>query len=310
VKAVRRPLLAVLVLAGVFAVLAAGCGGTGETLVAAPVSAQTLSESAKSSAAEESARFSFAMTMTAPGLGQELGFTGEGAFDKAADRSSMSFDMSSFAQLLGSGLGALGGSSGAPDLGDPDGWKIEVMQDGQIVYMRFPLIEERLPDGKSWVKIDAAQAARMQGFDLEQLKQIGSNDPRSLLQFLEAVAGQIETVGPEEVRGVPTTHYRATIDLRRYADLFPPEQREQAASIFDSLLAQTGLSTMPVDIWLDEKERVLKAELRMSAAQPGTANGFDATMSVELYDYGEPVDLDLPSADEVIDAADVAALGG
>jgi hypothetical protein len=309
VKALRRPLAAVLIVAGALAALAAGCGGTGETLVSVPVTAQTLSDSAKSSASESSARFSFAMTMAAPALGEELGFTGEGAFDTTSDRSSISFDMSSFAQLLGAGLGAFGGS-GAPDLGDPDGWKIDILQDGQVIYMRFPLIEERLPGGKSWIKIDAAQAARMQGFDLEQLKQIGSNDPRDLLQFLEAVAGTIETVGPDEVRGVPTTHYRATIDLRRYADLFPPDQREQAASLFDSLLAQTGLSTMPVDIWLDEEKRVLKAELRMSAAPPGSAGGFDATVAIELYDYGKPVELDLPPADDVVDAADVASFGG
>lgn len=304
-KAARLPIAACIALATVLAALAAGCGGGGTALVASPLNAQTLSESARSSAAESSARFSFVMSMTAPGFGGELGFTGDGAFDRTSDRATMSFDMSSFAQLLGAGLGALGGT-GAPDFGDPDAWKIDILQDGQIVYIRFPLVAERLPGGKAWVKIDAAQAARTQGFDLEQLRQITENDPRDVLQFLEAVAGDVETVGPDEVRGVPAVRYRAAIDLRRYADLFPPQQRQEAASLLDSVVQQTGLETMPVDIWLDDQQRVLKLELQMSAVQPGSTESFEARITIEMYDYGKPVELDLPPADDVVDAAELA----
>lgn len=304
VKPRRLSLAALLAVATVSVVVAAGCGAGQETTVAAPVTAQTLSQTAKASATETSGRFTFDMTMTAPGLDEELGFNGEGAFDTVSERASLRFDMSAFAQLMGAGLGALAGGDAAA-FGDPDAWKLELLQDGRIVYLNFPLLADQLPGGKSWVRIDVDEAAQVQGFDLEQLKELGSNDPRDLLKLLEAVAGDIETVGREEVRGAETTRYRATIDLRRYAELFPPEKREEAASMFDSILEQTGLGEMPVDVWLDDEQRVRKVELSLSATQPGTSQSFGATVTIEMFDYGAPVELDLPPDDEVVEASEL-----
>jgi hypothetical protein len=309
VKPGRRPLAAALVLAALVAALAVGCGAGQEATIASPLTAQTLSQTAKRSANESSARFSFSMNMSAPGLGEDLGFTGEGAFDAAAERASLRFDMSAFAAVIGAGLGALGGDATA-DFGDPEAWKIELLQDGEVVYLRFPLLADQLPEGKSWVRVDVRKAAGLQGFDLGQLEQLGSNDPRELLKLLEAVAGELETVGGEEVRGAETTHYRGTIDLRRYAQLFPPDKREEAASMLDSIVAQAGLDAMPVDVWIDDDQRVRKVELSLSAAAPGTSESFDATVTIEMYDYGVAVDLDLPSPSDVVDASALVPAAG
>ena len=45
---------------------------------------------------------------------------------------------------------------------------------------------------------------------------------------LRAVSEEVEELGTEDVRGVETTHYRTTVDLRRYPDLVPPDRRELA----------------------------------------------------------------------------------
>lgn len=301
VALLRRPLALVVVLAAVTAVAAAGCGGGGtESRVAAPVSAQALSESAQASAEETSAEFTFSMTMTAPGFGEAVSFSGSGAFDSANETASMKFDMSSFAQLMD----GLGGVVGGPDLGNADDWKIEIVQAGGIIYMKFPLLSSQIPGGKPWVKIDAAKAAKLQGFDLEQLKQFESNDPRELLKFLEAVGGEIETVGTEDIGGVTTTHYRGVIDLGKFAALFPPNKRDAAASMFDSLLQQSGLGAIPVDVWLDDEQRVRRFELFMSATQPGTNESFEATMTMDISGYGRDVQVELPPADQVADVSE------
>jgi hypothetical protein len=302
----RRLLLPVALLGAVAAL--AACGGSSGTSVASgePVSFEQLSQAATSSAGASTGRFEFTMEMTFPGATEPFGFSGAGAFDSGADRASLSFDLSSFAGLLG-GLFAGAAGENAPDLdfGDADAWKIEAVQDGTVVYMRFPAVADELPDGKSWVRMDPTTMTegRSFDFDLEQFEQFTSNDPRELLDFLKAVSGEVETVGTEELRGVATTHYRATVDLRNYERLVPAEDREKLRSMLGDMIEQSGVSEMPFDVWLDEAGLVRKLALTFSQAQPGTTDTAEASLAFELYDYGADVEIDLPPASEVVDAS-------
>jgi hypothetical protein len=159
-----------------------------------------------------------------------------------------------------------------------------------------------LPRGKTWVKIDLRRAAREKGFDVTQLQQLASNDPRDALRCLEAVASELQVVGEEELHGVETTHYRTSIDLLMYSQLAPPSTRKQIGSMLDELVRQSGLRTIPVDVWVDESSLVYRLTMTFSALPPGAAQSFDASIRFELYDYGEPVAIELPSAATTVDA--------
>ena len=242
------------------------------------------------------------MEMTFPGADEPFSFTGDGAFDTTANRASLTIDMSSFASLLG-GLFAGAAGAGGPELDDPDAWKIEAVQDGFVMYMRFPAVADQLPAGKSWVRMDLRQAGSAQGIDLEQLQRFTSNDPREILDYLRAVSGEIETVGTEELRGVETTHYYAIVDLLRYGKLAPPAEREKLRSLLGEVVEQSGLGKIPMDAWVDEHGLVRKLTMAFSATQPGTTEQATASMSFELYDYGKDVEIELPPAAEVVDAS-------
>jgi hypothetical protein len=292
-------LLGLLVLA-----LAAGCGGSGGTTVAQPLTPERLTQSARASADAESGRFTFALDMQLPGTDQPFAFSGEGAFDAASERASMSLDMSSFADLFGQFFGAFGAKGELPGgFGDPEKWKIEAIQDGLTIYMRFPVLDEQLPDGASWVKIDAGAAAKAQGLDLGELKQFTENDPRDTLDYLRAVAGEIVPVGPEQVRGADTTHYKATIDLLRYEQLVPPAQREKLGATFEQVVQESGLRYVPIDLWVDDGGLVRKLSMNLTVTDPASSQQVEAAMTFELYDYGQPVEIDLPDAAEVVDAS-------
>ena len=86
-----------------------------------------------------------------------------------------------------------------------------LVQDGTVGYVRLPAFDEQLPEGKTWIRADAADASTS-GFDVGELGQFAKSDPRDVLGTLRAVTSDVETVGSEELRGVETTHYRATID--------------------------------------------------------------------------------------------------
>ena len=291
------------------AALAAGCGGSGgsEAVTGGPISVRELAQSASTSAEATSGRFAFAMSMSVPGADEPFAFSGEGAFDTPSKRASFSVDMSSFASLLGGLVAGMAGPSpgtGPLDFEDPSGWKIDAVQDRTVSYVRFPALQEQLPAGKSWIRTDGSDVAG-QGFDFAQFEQFTKNDPREMLDLLRAASGEIETVGREELRGVGTTHYRATIDPLERTGLVPADKREELESLAEQLAAQSGLGEVPVNIWLDAGGLVRKLTMAFSAAQPGTSDASEVSVTFELYDYGETITIDLPPASEVVDASAV-----
>ena len=294
--------------AGLTLALVAGCGGSpGSPSVAGDsISFQELARSASSSADATSGRFAFHMTLSFPGADEPFAFSGEGAFDSKTERAEFTVDMSSFASLLGGLVGGMAGpnAAGAPDFDDPSGWKIEAIQDATVSYVRFPALDSKLPAGKSWVRTDARSAAGP-GFDFSQFEQVTSSDPRKLLDLIQAVSGEIETVGTEQLRGVETTHYRVTVDPLAYEKLAPPDKPQKLDSLVEGMAAQSGPREVPVDIWIDETGFVRKLTMAFSATQPDVSGSSEVSMSFELYDYGADVDIELPPASEVIDASAV-----
>lgn len=298
--------LAALLVVVATAVVVAGCGGgdTGSSAVAGqPIGFQELSRSATSSAKASSGRFSFDMSLSFPGAEEPFAFSGEGAFDTASERASFTIDMSSFASLFGGLFSGMAGpnAANAPDFDDPELWKIEAVQDGAVSYVRFPALDEQLPSGKSWIRAD--ERASIDGFELGQFEQFTTNDPRMVLESLRAISGDVETVGTEELRGTVTTHYRATLDLRDYEKLAPAAKRDELGALVEQMTGQAGVGEIPVDVWLDEHGLVRKLALVFTVTQPGTSESSEASLTFELWDYGEDVAIEPPPASDVVDAS-------
>jgi hypothetical protein len=295
------PLRVLGVVLAASAALLTGCGGA--TTAERALTLEGLAQAATTTSEATTGRFTFGMDMTAPDGYETVTFSGYGAFNTAAERSEMTLDMSALASFFG----AFGtGSTDAGDLTKPELWKIDAVLDGLVMYMRFPLLS-RLPDapfkGKQWVKLDLRRAAGSAGFDLDQLKEFTSNDPRDMLRMLRAVGGELQAIGEEELHGVDTTHYSTTVDLLRYKELFPPSQREKLGFMLDELVKQSGLREIPVEVWVDAGSLVHKMTMTMAATQPGTGQSFEASMRFELYDYGEPVDIEVPAGSAVFDVS-------
>jgi hypothetical protein len=298
-------------LASVGVLVVAGCGGADSAGTSAvsgePISFEQLAQSASTSADAKSGRFSFDMSMSFPGADEPFAFSGEGAFDEASGRAAFAVDMSSFAQLLGGFVNGLAGpdATDLPDFDDPAGWKIEVVQDGEVGYVKFPAIADQLPAGKSWIRANEAEAAAKAGFDFDELGQFAGSDPRDLLDALRAVTSDVETVGTEELRGVEATHYRAVIDPVDLAKVAPTGDEKTSQTLVDQLTAQSGLRSIPVDVWIDETGLVRKVTMSLAATEPGTSQSSDVSLSFEIWDYGESVVIEVPPASQVADASAV-----
>lgn len=279
VKALR-PFLLLAALACV-ALLAAGCGGAQEPL-------DPLALAAERTADAGSARFEMEIEVAAEG--RTFAATAAGAVDNAAQRLAMRMDLSSLAQALGTPAGTSAG-----DL------SMDMILDGSVAYMRFPLLTGLIGNGKPWLKLDLVELAKRGDVDLGQLQPLSDNDPRRTLDYLRAVAGEIETLGTETVRGVATTHYRAAVNLRTYPELVPGEQREAVQQAVDRIVAQTGIGAVPVEVWVDGEQRVRR--MRIELATGAGAVPVASKVTMELFDYGVPVTVTAPPAAEVADLA-------
>jgi hypothetical protein len=269
------------------------CGGGGDSVSAAPVA-----EAASKTTEAGSYRMEFTMTMEAEG--QSFTMRGDGVFGHSPARGRMTVDPGKLDELSG----GMGGTD-----------RLEFVFDGLVYYMRIP--EGLTPlagAGDKWLKIDLEKAGgETGGVDLGALQQANQN-PAQLMQFLRGTSDDIEELGEEQVRGIETTHYRATVDLDAAAERtteigeLSDEMREQVRVEIERMKKQTGLETLPVDVWLDEDDLVRRIRMDFTFPLEGEEVGVEAT--VDLFDFGVDVDVAPPPAGQTVDITEFAKGGG
>jgi hypothetical protein len=243
------------------AVLAAGCG--------TERAAQTVNlAAAATSTASQSARITVTTAMRTQGM--SVSFTETGVFDFADSR----------------GLLRMTGPAGGP--------ASEELFVPPEIYLKIPAgVHGLLPRGKSWVAIGAAATG---GLGSALLGPSGEADPGDLLASLTAAASRVRTLGTATLRGVPVTHLRLDVDPAKAAAQVPPAQRAALRAFATSL----GAATIPVDVWVDQKNMV--RQVRWSPHLPGGSvapGNTRFTQTTDFYDFGVPVRVSPPPAREV-----------
>ena len=75
--------------------------------------------------------------------------------------------------------------------------------------------------------------------------------------------------------------------------------------MIEAQLDQLGETSIPVDVWVDADGLVRRMQLDMGGMLGGTA-----TLTIELFDYGQPVDIEVPSPDDVRSLTDGLGIFG
>jgi len=221
------------------------------------------------------------LKMSMSAAGEALSISGEADLDNEHKRVHMTMD-----------LGMLGG-------------EMEILMDGGVMYMRSPMFQDA---GTDWVsmdpsKMDPAAAAQFGGFGA------GTTDPSALVGLFAGVF-DVKVSGEQELRGVPTTHYVGTIDLKKvlkgFADVVgedvdaaTKQQLKAAVKQFESL----GIDKkIPFEIWIDAEGLPRRQRITMDFGKlvPG-AEEASMEMTVDFSDFGKPVDIKIPDPSEVTD---------
>jgi outer membrane lipoprotein-sorting protein len=155
-------------------------------------------------------------------------------------------------------------------------FQMQMVSDGTKVYMSSPRFGS-LPEGKKWLGVDF-DFAMEQG---EDSLVPGNPDAEGELELLRGASDDIRKLGKEEVRGVPTTHYRSTIPVAEQAQHMQDLGADETAERFEE-----DASPAKVEVWIDAKGLVRR--MRLTQSLPRLEDGKVATtdMRMNFFDFG------------------------
>jgi hypothetical protein len=165
------------------------------------------------------------------------------------------------------------------------GFDEKIVYDGGVVYERVP---SQLSADKPWVRFESDED--FGGTDVLDLQTRAMFDPTHLLAFLRRTSSGVRDVGTDTVRGFPTTHYEGVLDLQKIVDQAPADQRQELQEELD-FLTEGMPRTIPYGIWVDGDD--IARRLRIDETP-------SAAITIEFYDFGVPVVLDLPREDQIM----------
>jgi hypothetical protein len=177
-----------------------------------------------------------------------------------------------------------------PQVNGDDPVKMEVVTDGAVMYMRSSQFGS-LPDGSGWMALDLASFGEEPDAPLP-----ASGDAKGELALLEAVTGKVQKLGKEDVRGVPTTRYRGTVDASENAERLREEGAEDLASGVEE-----G-DPLQVEAWIDAKGLVRRMRFVHSQPEEKGKGSTTMDMTMDFFDFGITPEIDVPDQDEVFDA--------
>ncbi|MFI5683540.1 hypothetical protein [Streptomyces sp. NPDC051636] len=152
-----------------------------------------------------------------------------------------------------------------------------------------------VPDGRTWMKTDLARLNRSGSTGRSQV-----SDPAEPFRYLKgADTEDVTRVGTQTLDGTRTTHYRVAVPVSSLA----PGNAGQAGE----LRRQLGKSSLPVDLWLDDRGRLRQESVRLTlhplqGRTPGKQDAqVTSTTVLRFTDFGTKVSVAEPPASDTAD---------
>jgi hypothetical protein len=275
--------LATLAIATSLGACGSSGGGSSTVAIAGP-----LASAAYATSQTGGAHMALSGRIEATGLPSPVTISGSGFFNYSSHEGTLSMT------LAGLPASAVTGSSTG----------IEEIFKGTDIYIGSSLFAGKLPAGARWMKLDLARVGAAAGIDPTQLLS-GQSNPAQFLEYLKASGGSVQTVGRDTVRGVPTIHYHGTIDAKKAARVFAEHAgKSSLRESFEKEVAKVGLTTIPVDVWIDSHRLVRRMQL--SFRIPAGGQTASINMTIELFGFGATPAVSTPPASETFDATSTA----
>jgi hypothetical protein len=276
--------LAALAAVGVLLAGAVAMSGCGASATLDPIA-----RAAEISSQEPGAHIVMTMQLSGASLpGGGYAITANGWFDNKDHNGEMTMDMSQVP-----GISALPGNG-----------QMQMVLLYPTVYMNMPFLAGKLPEGKTWMKLDITKLAQAEGVNISSFSSMEQSDPTQYLSYLRASAGSVVKLGQQTVDGVSTTHYSATLQLSRILEHLSGATQAAVKSMIEKLGSS---ATIPAEVWIDAQGRVRRMQLLVSDL-PGAA-GASMSITADFTSYGPAPAIVAPPASEVFDASSLVSAG-
>jgi hypothetical protein len=191
-------------------------------------------------------------------------------FQTVSESGGQSQTMEGLARFGDDGVEVKAASTGAQPM--------ELILIDQAMYVKSP----DLGSGDKWLKIDLSDPSSLFGM-------IGkATDPEAMFKAMETPK-EVELLGSEEVDGVPTNHYRVTLDPANYL----------AAMGLPASMGGMLPEELVTEMWVDGDN--LPRKFSQALEVPSVAGGKPTSTTSEgtYSDFGTDVDIEAPPADQV-----------
>lgn len=191
------------------------------------------------------------------------------------------------------------GSMLATEPGAPE--QVRMIWRDNVMYMDMGAESAKDMDGKRWMKLDLAAAAKASGDEAvakqmtSGLENMNQNPAEQLALLLESP--NLKHVGSEKIDGVETEHYKGTLTVKEVLetneglDLLKPKEREQLLENIE----KSGIKGYDTEVWVNEDDLPVRMDVGMKTPQG------NVDMSMKFSDYGAKAEVEVPPAGETFD---------
>jgi hypothetical protein len=326
----RTRVVASLAVAGALATAACGGGqsGNGQKVTGSitPEARAALTAAAQKTASADSARMAMTFGLVSSGIPDQpdmnVTISGSGVIGFASKSGELTLDLSGIPKDLGSKTGS----------SNPIPASVHVVIVDGVAYMEIPAeYAAKAPAGKKWAKLSAqdgaGEAEEAGGSSLPGMPDF--TDPAKALDALQAM-GDTKAVGTETLRATETTHYVTQVNLAKAYEKSAGAATSTTGAVPNPLAGMLADVTFPVDAWVgtDGLLRKVRTDIDLGAilgplmgrfagafgattsSTPAAPLVLKSTMTVELFEFGTPVAVTAPPADQVVDAKEIQGLIG
>lgn len=155
---------------------------------------------------------------------------------------------------------------------DMMGQQIEVRLIGTTMYMKMPAGMPGADPSKPWMKLDLS--------GMPGAGQIENSDPTKMLETMLAAGAEIKNSEQTELDGQQVTHYSIEVDTAKMMEKMGGASGQ----------VPSGMEKMPMEVWINAENLPVQVEVDMAG---------QGKMTMKYSDWGSPVTVEEPPADEV-----------
>jgi hypothetical protein len=179
---------------------------------------------------------------------------------------------------------------------------IDMIVDDTLVYMSGSVFDQLAGEG-NWLLVDL-ESEDPRAAPFKSLA-TGQNDVGIAIVYLYGMTGAAAVSEGEEINGVATTLYEGTSDLEAAQEAVPDQYRESFEVAVASLRAGGVEPEVETQAWVGDDGLVHRVRY-VYALGPAQGGGSMETV-IDFFDFGAPMELGIPSDDEVVSIDEIQA---